>query len=117
MSEHRARLRAVLIGAGKAGRLFAQAAVQLSELQIVAVISKQGTSAIELAALHDAAAMDSSDDWIALKPDVVLLATPHDQHASQIVRALEAGAHVVCDKPLVLTRQDWERITRTAAIA
>lgn len=116
MREPRTLLRAVLIGAGKAGRLFSEAAVQLPGLEIAAVVSKEGSTANNLAAQHDAAAMDEAADWTALKPDIVLLATPHDQHASQIIRALKSGAHVVCDKPLALTRLDWLRITQVAAV-
>jgi predicted dehydrogenase len=34
--------------------------------------------------------------------DVVVVATPNDLHHSQTLAAIEAGAHVVCDKPLAL---------------
>jgi predicted dehydrogenase len=116
MPEPPTTLRAVLIGAGKAGRLFSDASVQLPEVQICAVVSKEGENAINLAALHDAIALDRAADWTVLKPDIVFIATPHDQHVSQIVRALQAGAHVICDKPLVLNRRDWQRISQVAAV-
>lgn len=34
--------------------------------------------------------------------DVAVVATPNDLHHSQTLAAIEAGAHVVCDKPLAL---------------
>ncbi len=39
----------------------------------------------------------------------VILATPHNLHEAQIVRAAEAGKHVFCEKPLALTRASAER--------
>jgi len=44
-------------------------------------------------------------------PDIdgVVLCTPHDAHAEQIVAAARAGKHVFCEKPLCLTRADAVR--------
>ncbi len=39
----------------------------------------------------------------------VVLCTPHDSHAMQIVAAARAGKHVFSEKPLCLTRADAER--------
>jgi len=38
----------------------------------------------------------------------VVLATPHSQHAEQIVAAARAGKHVFCEKPFALSRRDAE---------
>ena len=38
--------------------------------------------------------------------DLVVLATPNDLHASQAIAAMEAGKHVVTDKPLCLNLQE-----------
>jgi len=37
------------------------------------------------------------------RPDVVVVATPPDSHARICIQALEAGAHVICEKPFVET--------------
>ena len=39
-------------------------------------------------------------------PDVVLLATPHPLHASGAIPSLEAGAHVLVEKPLAANLRD-----------
>ena len=37
--------------------------------------------------------------------EAVVLCTPHEQHARQIVAAAQAGKHVFCEKPLCLTAE------------
>ena len=46
----------------------------------------------------------------AVEPDAVLIATPHTLHGEQIVASLEAGAHVLCEKPMVCTRAEARRV-------
>lgn len=36
------------------------------------------------------------------KPDIVVLITPHDSHAKLAIQALEAGCHVVVEKPMAI---------------
>jgi len=38
------------------------------------------------------------------KIDAVVLATPHSQHAEQVIQAAKAGKHVYCEKPFTLSR-------------
>src|SRR5215475_12045602 len=52
-----------------------------------------------------------SSDAEALKHpgvEAVILATPHSLHAEQIARAVAAGKHVFCEKPLAHTRKGAE---------
>ena len=42
--------------------------------------------------------------------NVVLIATPDQQHREQVEACLEAGKHIMCEKPLALTREDIEAI-------
>lgn len=51
----------------------------------------------------------------AARPDgieVVAIVTPNHMHAEPIIAFLEAGIHVICDKPLSSTMEDAERITQ-----
>jgi predicted dehydrogenase len=41
-----------------------------------------------------------------IQPDIVVVATPNVFHKEMSVAALEAGAHVLCEKPLALTYAD-----------
>jgi predicted dehydrogenase len=47
--------------------------------------------------------------------EAVILATPHSLHAEQIERAIAAGKHVFCEKPLALTRKGAEAVVDACA--
>ncbi|GAB3280068.1 Gfo/Idh/MocA family oxidoreductase [Sinomonas notoginsengisoli] len=49
--------------------------------------------------------------------DVVHLCTPHSEHAPAALEALEAGVHVLTEKPLAHTLADAERLTEAADAA
>ncbi len=42
--------------------------------------------------------------------NVVIIATPDQQHREQIEACLEAGKHIMCEKPLALTKKDINAI-------
>ncbi len=44
--------------------------------------------------------------------EVVVIATPHDTHAELAALALKAGRHVWCEKPLALTEDELDEVTR-----
>ena len=45
-----------------------------------------------------------------LEIDVVNICTPNGLHASQAIAALNRGKHVVCEKPMALSKQDCEEV-------
>ena len=47
--------------------------------------------------------------------DIVSICTPNGLHASQTIRALEQGAHVICEKPFALTSEDAQQMVKMAA--
>ncbi len=49
--------------------------------------------------------------------DVVTVAIPDQQHKRVVSDLLRAGKHVLCEKPLALTREDIEEIVRAANAA
>lgn len=56
-------------------------------------------------AAEDAAAV------LARKPDIVVVASPHDLHYQHARAALESGAHVLCEKPMTLDPSEaWELV-------
>jgi predicted dehydrogenase len=51
------------------------------------------------------------------RPDVVVVATPPDSHRDLCLRALEAGAHVICEKPFVADTAEADEVLAAAAAA
>ncbi len=51
------------------------------------------------------------------KLDVVSVCTPNKYHAPCTIRALEAGCHVLCEKPMAATLKEADRMTATAKAA
>lgn len=49
------------------------------------------------------------DDGLAEKPEIAVIATPPARHADALIAAVEAGAHVLVEKPLEATREAAER--------
>ncbi len=58
----------------------------------------------------DLAAMLARDDV-----DVVQVCSPDPYHAEQTIAALEAGKHVMCQKPMALSVEDAQEMAATAA--
>ena len=50
-----------------------------------------------------------------VQPDIVVVATPNVFHTPMSLAALEAGAHVLCEKPLALTYVDAKKMMEKAA--
>jgi myo-inositol 2-dehydrogenase/D-chiro-inositol 1-dehydrogenase len=91
-----------LIGAGRMGRTHARSFVRCEEARLVAVCDPV-PGAAENAAPDGAAAYTSVDEVLA-DPAVagVLIAAPTQLHDGLVERALVAGKHVLCEKPLTL---------------
>jgi len=80
----------------------------------VAVTSASGLSARRVAERHGFEQAVSGFDALLDNPavEVVVIATPHDSHADLTVRALAAGKHVWCEKPLALTLDELDAVEK-----
>lgn len=59
--------------------------------------------------------MDSEDALIKRKDiDAIVVATPNSEHARLTIKALKAGKHVLCEKPMATTLEDAAAMIRTA---
>ena len=101
------------IGAGAfAGSVLAPAFKSTNE-PLVAVSSSSGLSARRLADSAGFQRAVSGPDGVIDDPDVstVVIATPHQTHAELAAKALRAGKHVFCEKPLATTIAELDDVT------
>ncbi len=101
-------LHVAVVGCGLIG---AKRAAALSEGDsVIACYDVDDRAAGALAAQYGAKACASLDELLACGPDVVVVATVHDQLAALAERALESGAHVLVEKPAGVSSAQVERL-------
>jgi predicted dehydrogenase len=93
-------LRYGLVGAGVIAPTHLDAIAALEDVELVGIAAHNTAAAEALAGASGCRAFARADELLACGPDVVVVATPHPSHAEIAVAALDAGAHVLCEKPL-----------------
>ena len=105
------------LGAGNyAGRVLIPA-FKAAGSTLHTVVSSGGVSSVYYGNKHGF--RQASTDGAAMLADAgvntVIIATRHNAHARQVLKALQAGKHVFCEKPLCLTLEELEDIKTEAA--
>ncbi|MER3397302.1 MAG: fructose reductase [Chloroflexota bacterium] len=87
--------------------------------RLVAVMSRDLDRAKAFAARHGALRAYDSLEAVLADPDVqaVYIASPNHLHAEQTIAAVQAGKHVLCEKPMALTVEDGRRMVEAARAA
>jgi predicted dehydrogenase/threonine dehydrogenase-like Zn-dependent dehydrogenase len=60
------------------------------------------------------ASTDANAAFSDQNANCVIVATRHNQHAKQVLTALQSGKHVFCEKPLCLTKRELQTIENEA---
>jgi scyllo-inositol 2-dehydrogenase (NADP+) len=115
MNRDQGLFRVGLAGFGLGGRAFHAPFITTTPgLRLTHVFQRRGNEAAEIypdvRVVRDFDALLPPDEGI----DLVVIATPNETHAPLAARALEAGKHVVVDKPFAITSGDCERLTAVA---
>ena len=102
-----------LVGYGWWGKTIARQLANSSwlELSAVAEVDANVRSAMSSDPVLAGAAIFDSPEHLMAHSDLeaVILCTPHQQHAAQMMSAANAGLHIFCEKPLCLTLADAQR--------
>jgi len=109
-------MRVAVIGLGNAGStLHLPALAGLSGVEVVGATDLDATRRERAATQHGVPVFPDFDALLAgAKPDVVIVGTPPDSHAAYCVRALGAGAHVICEKPFVSSLAEADAVFEAA---
>ena len=111
-------LRIAICGTGFIGRVHARSA-RLAGAEVVAVAASSLASAREAASDLQVEQVFATSEELVEAPgiDVVHLCTPNHLHEPLALKALAAGKHVVCEKPVAFDGAGATRIGEAAAAA
>jgi len=101
-----------IVGCGLIGN---KRAAALGGDELVGCMDVRAELAEALAERYGGDACGSLAELLGTRPDVVIVAVTHDQLASLSVTALDAGAHVLVEKPAGISASDVDRIAHAAA--
>jgi xylose dehydrogenase (NAD/NADP) len=109
-------LRWAIMGPGRIAPRMVRAVASCPRADLVAVASRDRERAAAFAAAHGIARAYGSYEELLEAPDVdvVYVALPNHLHAGWTVSALEAGKHVLCEKPLALSVDGVDAIAMAA---
>lgn len=106
-----------LIGCGAMGSVYADRLARMNGVRVTAVCHPERAKAARLAALLQAGVHESYGEMIA-RPDldIVCVTLPTYLHKEYVLQALNAGKHVICEKPLALTEADCLELIEASRI-
>ncbi|MGI6299118.1 MAG: Gfo/Idh/MocA family protein [Saccharofermentanales bacterium] len=91
-----------IVSTGMIASRFAESMRLVPDAEKTAVVSRKLERATEFAKKYGF--RESYDDFTTMlnqaKPDIVYVAVPNDLHFEYVMQALEAGVHVLCEKPM-----------------
>jgi UDP-N-acetyl-2-amino-2-deoxyglucuronate dehydrogenase len=106
---------AAVIGCGDVSVVHLDAIGALPDTRLVGVCDTDPAAADPVAARRQVPSFSDHHQLLEeLRPDVVHICTPHDQHAAVAVDCLAAGVDVILEKPLAHSLEDAHRIIAAA---
>ncbi|MBM7503912.1 Gfo/Idh/MocA family protein [Agromyces aurantiacus] len=110
-------LRAAIVGTGAIADAHARAIGATADAELVAVVDRDPARAQAFADRWGGPAVADSLDalFAAGGIDVLHVCTPPGVHAEQAIAALDAGAHVICEKPAALSLDELDAMAQAAS--
>jgi predicted dehydrogenase len=112
-------MRAAVVGLGwAAGEFHLPALRALDDVELVGGADPSEEQRAGWVKSTGAPAFDSIEQLMeSARPELVVVGTPPNSHAELCIKALDGGAHVICEKPFVSTVEEADRVLATAAAA
>lgn len=104
-----------MIGAGSFAQSYLLPNIKKENGFLHTVVTSKGITAKNVAEKFRFANASTNPDDVFENKDIntVFIATPHNTHASYVIRALQAGKHVFVEKPLAMTPEELEEVRNT----
>ncbi|MCW5951155.1 MAG: Gfo/Idh/MocA family oxidoreductase [Propionibacteriaceae bacterium] len=111
-------MRVAVIGGGTIGSVHADS-YRVAGAQVVAVVEPNRQTADAFARTHGATVYADLASLLASadRPEAISVCTPPATHRELSIAALEAGIHVLCEKPMAHSLEDAQAIHRAAGSA
>jgi predicted dehydrogenase len=105
-----------IIGPGRIANKFASAAMEVDGAHLYAVASRSEERATEFANKYSVSKVYTDYGQLMTDPDVdiVYIATPHSFHYSQAKLCIEAGKHVLVEKPATINAAQMKHLVELA---
>lgn len=105
------KIRFAVIGCGHIGKRHAEMISRNDESELVALVDRRERSELNLDT-YEAPFFQTVEEMLASVPDidVVNVCSPNGFHEEHSLKSLAAGKHVVCEKPMALTKAGCEEI-------
>lgn len=106
-----------IVGSGRIAGRFVGEARYVSGVSVEAIYSRNSAHARDFASRYELARVCTSYAELLEQVPAVYIATPHGTHYELALQAIEAGVHVLCEKPMALTRAQVEELYERAEAA
>ena len=105
------KVKFAIVGCGHIGKRHAEMVVRNEEAELVALVDVRKKEELGIEAYH-VPFFSSIEEMLAsgIEMDVVNICTPNGLHAQQAILALENKHHVVCEKPMGLSKDNCEKV-------
>jgi len=105
-----------IIGPGKIATEFANDLIQVSDAELTAVASRAMDRAKKFANTYKVPNVFNAYDQLFAcdAVDIIYIATPHSFHKDLAIRAMKAGKHVLCEKPMGVNAVEVKEMIATA---
>ena len=109
-------IRTAIIGTGFMGRVHLEAVRRVEFVEAAAIVGRNAEAAQRLGEGFSIATITSNYRDILRDPaiDAVHVCTPNAQHFPMAKEALQAGKHVICEKPLATNVEEGEELVALA---
>ena len=107
-----AKIKFAIVGCGHVGKRHAMMVDRHPAAELVGMVDVNTDYETEIVSSFNVPFFSSIEDLLAanLTIDVVNICTPNSDHAPQSILALSHGCHVVCEKPMALSKSACEEI-------
>jgi UDP-N-acetylglucosamine 3-dehydrogenase len=110
-----ASLKATVIGVGSMGHNHARVYNELAQAELVAVADVSSEACQRTASRYGVRAYTDYQEMLeSERPDVVTVAVPTCFHKEVVENAMQAGAHVLVEKPITATVEEGEALIESA---